>query len=95
MIDIHKISISEAISNSSGKTSGSKLGSMIALIFGCVSLIINSISIMNSEPEIAPSIAIIAATSSGVIASAIAGLRYSKKDELSKPKSTEIQYTND
>ena len=82
-----EFSISEALSDSNGKTSGSKLGSMIALIVGSTSLILNSISILLVEASIAPSIALIAGTSAAVMMSSIAGLGYSKK--LSKRESNE------
>ena len=74
-----EFSISEALSDSNGKTSGSKLGSMIALIVGSLSLILNSISILFVDPDISQSLALVAGTSSAVIMSAVAGLGYSKK----------------
>ena len=56
---------------------------MIALLVGSISLILNSISILFIRAEIAQSVALIAGTSAGVIAAAVAGLRYSKKDSIS------------
>ena len=83
------VSIAEAVSNTSGKTSGSKLGSMIALIVGSISLLLNSAAMIFVLPEVASSIALVAATSAGVIAAAITGLGYSKK--FSVLENTNIQ----
>ena len=73
--DISKISIAEAISNSNGKTSGSKLGALEVINVGCICLIIATINIAaGGEHGVA-----LAGILAGMIGSALALLGYSKK----------------
>jgi hypothetical protein len=81
MAEINKISIAEAVNDRlDGKTSGTKLGGFIALITGCISLLIATGMAVASNPNTAS----IALTASGVIVAALGALGYNKKKMTEK-----------
>ena len=89
--DIGVLSFPESVSNSNGKTSGSKLGGMIALITGCISFIINTISILCVDSNMAQSMVLMAAASAGVITAGLGVLGYSKKKATKDTTNTNIE----
>jgi hypothetical protein len=78
-LDPSKFSFPEAMSNSNGKTSGSKFGSFIALITGCVAFIADTVALFIVDGDMGQSLVILGSAAAGVIAGAIAGFSYSKK----------------
>lgn len=73
--NISKFSFAEAMSNSSGKTSGSKFAGFISLITGCLGFLISLGLTIFKVPE---SLAL-AGLSSGLISSSLVLFGYSKK----------------
>ena len=73
--NIQKFSFPEAISNSSGKTSGSKLAGFIALLTGCIGFIVSIGLALFKIPEALA----LSGLSSGLVSSSLVLFGYSKK----------------
>jgi hypothetical protein len=81
MAEINKISVAEAVNDRlDGKTSGTKLGAGIALITGCISLLVATGMATASNPNSGA----IAVTASSVIVGALGALGYNKKKMIEK-----------
>ena len=72
---MHVVSISEALSNSDGKTSGSKLAGAVIIAVGCATFIVSCVGLMISINESS----VFAGIAAGVIATGATLFGYSKK----------------
>jgi len=82
--DINKFSFAQAMSNNNGKTSGSKFGSFIALITGCLVMDMAGIACIAKNPN---GLAL-AGIAAGVISASLAGFAYSKNKETKDTTNT-------
>lgn len=73
--NIQKFSFAEAMSNSSGKTSGSKFAGFIALVTGCLGFLVSIGLALFKIPEALA----LSGLSSGLISSSLVLFGYSKK----------------
>jgi len=85
--DISKFSFPEAVSSSTGKTSGSKVAGAIVVVTGCITFASASVAtILNNPFGIA-----LAGICAGVIASGLAIFSYSKKKDIDNNTITKIE----
>ncbi len=87
--DISKISLGEALSNSNGKTSGTKIGGIIGLAVGAIGFIMNNIALFVKSGESLGYVVAMAGISAGVIAGAYTVLGYSKYKATKDTTNTE------